>query len=298
MMKVKLFRLIGLLIAFIFLTSASRIFTISHAAGSLDSKVYLPLILNNVIPHAEVFVPAGEFQMGCDPAHNGGFDCYNWYEQPLHSIYLDDYYIDKYEVTNAKYAAFLNNRGANDCGPYDLCADIPLTHLTLQDGKYVVEAGYENHPMNAVNWYGSEAYCAFGGRRLPTEAEWEKAARGSSDTRAFPWGDEDPNCTLANYRQCGGGDTTEVGSFPDGASPYGAMDMSGNLMEWVNDRWGDDYYSNSPNKNPQGPDSGNERMQRGAAYEFNEQSIRVAQRIHYFPQKGHYRIGFRCARSP
>ncbi len=237
--------------------------------------------------------------MGCHPAHNDGNDCFYADELPLHVVYLDDYYIDKYEVTNAKYAAFLNSQGNNDCGPYNKCADIDDTHLTLQSDKYVVEVGYENHPMNAVTWYGSDAYCTWAARRLPTEAEWEKAARGSSDTRAFPWGDETPNCTLVNNRNCVG-DTSPVGSFPLGASPYGAMDMSGNVKEWVNDWYDDDdnYYGNSPDSNPPGPDNGSTRVQRGAAWYYNDLSIRVAQRQREYPYNEHFRFGFRCARSP
>ena len=276
-MKVKLLRLTGLLSVFSLLTLFIGMSTALHATEGLEPKAYLPLAFNISFPHEEVFVPAGEFQMGCDPAHNGGFDCFYADELPLHAVYLDYYYIDKYEVTNRRYAAFLNFRGANDCGPYDRCIDVADTQITLQGGQYDVVAGYEDHPINAVTWYGAEAYCAYAGQRLPTEAEWEKAARGSGDTRAFPWGDEDPSCTLVNYRNCVGG-TSAVGSYPLGASPYGVMDMSGNLKEWVNDWYDDDsgYYGSSPYSNPQGPDSGTTRVQRGAAWHFNELSIRVA----------------------
>ncbi|MEM7133633.1 MAG: SUMF1/EgtB/PvdO family nonheme iron enzyme [Chloroflexota bacterium] len=331
-MKVKLFLATSLLIGFSYFVSATGTFAISHASESLglpekftsshatesldsngnvtisqstepiDSNdvltfsLYIPFMgLGSTLIHDEVFVSAGEFQMGCDPEHNDGYECNEQHQ--LHAVYLDDYYIDKYEVTNAKYAAFLNNRGANDCGPYNRCIDLEDTYLTFQSDQYIVEAGYENHPVNAVTWYGSDAYCISVERRLPTEAEWEKAARGSSDTRPYPWGDETPNCNLVNYRACVGG-TSAVGNFPLGASPSGAMDMSGNIMEWVNDRYDADYYSYAPYRNPQGPDSGHTRVQKGAAWHFNELSVRVAARKHYFPYKEHLRFGFRCAHTP
>ncbi|MEM7031765.1 MAG: SUMF1/EgtB/PvdO family nonheme iron enzyme [Chloroflexota bacterium] len=316
-MKIKVFLLLNLLIFFSYLASANGIFAVLHAAESLESNkvpsishptgsleandvlthsFYFPFVgLNPNLTHEEVFISAGEFQMGCDPNHNDGFDCNEQHQ--LHAIYLDDYYIDKYEVTNDKFAAFLNLRGANDCGPYDRCIDVGGSRLSLEGNRYVVEAGYEDHPANAITWYGAEAYCIAVKRRLPTEAEWEKAARGSSDTRAYPWGDDSPSCNVVNYRACVG-DTSAVGSFPLGASPYGVMDLSGNIMEWVNDRYDANYYSYTPYNNPQGPDSGHTRVQKGAAWHFNELSIRVTARKHYFPYKEHLRFGFRCARTP
>ncbi len=252
----------------------------------------------------EVFVLAGEFQMGCDPDNNNNNTCQT-FALPRNAIYLNDYYIDKYEVTKAQYAAYLNIRGNNDCPVR--CIDFSnQTHVTLQGGKYVVEVGYENYPMNAVTWYGANEYCLAGGRRLPTEAEWEKAYRGSSDSHAFPWGNNAPDCTRANYRKCGGSDFTEVGSFPLGASPYGAMNMAGNVKEWVNDWFDDgdnsdynfDYYERAPHTNPEGPDSGRTRGFRGSSWRENEINMLASWRQRYQPENGHLKFGFRCARTP
>ena len=302
MVTVKSLLLINLGIVFAYLTLANGInddahaMTVSESSSDTTFFLYLPFVgVHTALQHEDVFIPAGEFQMGCDPNHNDGYECNPL--TPLHAVYLDDYYFDKYEVTNGKFRTFLNLRGANDCGPYNRCVDLDSSRLVLQDGRYHVETGYENHPVNSVTWYGAEAYCTLVERRLPTEAEWEKAARGSNDTRAYPWGDESPNCSLVNYRACVG-DTSEVGAFPLGVSPYGALDMSGNIMEWVNDRYDENYFSQSPYHNPQGPESGHTRVQKGAAWHFNELSIRVAGRKHYFPYKEHLRFGFRCARTP
>ncbi len=306
-MKVKLFRLTSLLIVFSVLASASGIFTISRAANPLgpadSTEVYLPLVLKNVgiTPGEEVFIPAGEFQMGCDPAHNGGYDCYSD-ELPLHTVYLDAYNIDTTEVTNAQYAAFLNNRGSNDCGGVE-CIDLDDsdTHITLQGSEYVVEAGYENHPVIEVTWYGSDAYCTASGKRLPTEAEWEKAARGTS-VRAYPWGDQSPDCTYANFRYDGStcvGDTSPVGSYPAGASPYGALDMAGNVWEWVNDWYLSNYYSTYPvdgwPNNPLGPDTGSSRVLRGGGWSHHDNSLRTAYRHGHTPPGSFNSLGFRCA---
>lgn len=249
-------------------------------------------------PSDKVPVPAGEFQMGCDPDHNGGFDC-EWYELPLHTVYLDMYAIDRTEVTNAEYADFLNARDSNDCGGFE-CVDLddPDSHITitLPSEQYIVEAGYEDHPMGEVTWYGANSYCTESGDRLPTEAEWEKAARGTT-IRAYPWGDGAPDCTLANGNNCVG-DTTAVASYPWGASQYGVLDMAGNVEEWTNDWYGSDYYSSSPYDNPQGPENGEVKMVRGGNYTSEWFWQRAASRPSREPIESYSYLGFRCASAP
>jgi formylglycine-generating enzyme required for sulfatase activity len=226
-----------------------------------------------------VYIPAGEFTMGSD---EGDID-----EQPVHTVYLDAFYIDKTEVTNAQYQACVEARACD----------------TPKDTTYYVKANYAQHPVVWVDWYQAKAYCKWAGKRLPTEAEWEKAARGT-DGLIYPWGNTfdgtklnfaDKNTSFdwsdSNWDD-GYAGTAPVGSYPDGASPYGALDMAGNVWEWVADWYAEDYYGRSPSP-------GEYRVLRSGSYGGVPHDVRSTNR--YYPQRPDDVVnsfrGFRCARG-
>ena len=215
-----------------------------------------------------VYVPAGPFLMGySEPYTNSRGMDEHADAMPLHVVDLDAFYIDRYEVTYAEYARFLNVMGGHEFACYGFhCAGVRrpdnsgpsslFYNIILEDGQYKVDPGFENIPMSDVTWYGAVAYCAWQGKRLPTEAEWEKTARGT-DGRLFPWGNEwDPRGATDI------GQPRPVGSQPINVSPYGAYDTLGNQLEWVADWYAPDYYAYSPLQNPFGPIGGEGRVRR------------------------------------
>jgi formylglycine-generating enzyme required for sulfatase activity len=241
-----------------------------------------------------VHVPAGEFLMGSvDADGQAAAD-----EVTAHTVDLDDFWIDRTEVTNAQYVQFLNALGAyrGACRGYD-CVETkvedPDSHILRWEGRYVVESGFDDHPVIEVTWYGAQAYCQWAGVRLPTEAGWEKAARGV-DGRLYPWGNDPADCSKAQYGDCGG-KTVPVGTRPAGASPYGALDMAGNVWEWVADWYDPGYYDRSPARNPQGASSGEYKAFRGGSWGYLPKFIRTTDRARNRPSYAGFNLGFRCA---
>ena len=224
-----------------------------------------------------VYVPAGEFWMGSRATdRNADPD-----EKPRHRVYLDAFWIDKTEVGNAQY---------HSCMLQGAC----------QEPRYWDDEQFNEPwlPVVGVSWFDANAYCEWAGARLPTEAEWEKAARGT-DGRIYPWGNESPTCELANYPGCNEG-TTTVGFHTAGASPYGALDMAGNVCEWVADRIDPEYYAHSPDRNPTGPDEGSSRGLRGGSWGSSRSArnpaiVRAANRDWIYPGNRFQFYGIRCA---
>lgn len=218
-----------------------------------------------------VLVPAGTFWMGAGPTGT-------WTdEKPRHRVYLDAFYIDKYEVTTGLFRKFMNVTGRRD--------GLPFASRKHKD----------DWPIIGVTWHEAHAYCAWAGKRLPTEAEWEKAARGT-DERQYPWGDkwDKKLCNVSGLF----GEVTQVGSFPGGVSPYGVYDMSGNAAEWVSDWYDKRYYERSPERNPLGPETGTTKVIRGGDHLGNSAVVTTTHRDDGKPGNRPPVIGFRCANVP
>ena len=224
-------------------------------------------------------VPAGEFTMGSESSND---------EKPIHRVNLDAFYMDIYEVTNALYQAC---EDAGKCAP-------PQQTSSYTRSSYYGNSQFNDYPVIYVDWNQAKTYCEWRDASLPTEAQWEKAARGD-DGRTYPWG-EGISCSQANYhdgnKYCVG-DTTEVGSYESGKSPYGIYDMAGNVWEWVADWYDSSYYGNSLSSNPLGPSSGEYRVLRGGSWYYGVNLVRSANRDGNSPDLILFNVGFRCARS-
>jgi len=209
-----------------------------------------------------VLIPAGDFQMGSDDGNNDD-------EKPVHTVYLDAFYMDIYEVTNAQYKKFMDS--AKRRAP-----------------RYwgVIDFNAPNQPVVGVSWHDAVAYAKWAGKRLPTEAEWEKAARGRLEDKKHPWGDSEPDGTQCNSAS---EFPAPVGSYR--ANGYGLYDMVGNALEWCADWYDEEYYAKSPRRNPKGANSGDYRVLRGGSRLLN------ACRLRYDPIDTDYSHGFRCGAS-
>ena len=221
-------------------------------------------------------VPAGEFMMG---SSMGDAD-----EQPMHRVYVETFFMDKYQVSVGQYAQFLD--------------------ATFQeappDWSIMNRSQHQKRPIVNVDWADADAYCTWAGKRLPTEAEWEKAARGT-DGRTYPWGNEHPRKFFANVSQenwNNHGALTPVGSFEGGKSPYGIHDMAGNVWEWVSDWYDPNYYKTSPPRNPTGPPRGESKVIRGGSWGSGPEALRSANRETHSPSFRGLGTGFRCAKTP
>ncbi len=241
-----------------------------------------------------LYVPAGEFTMGSTEDDSMAKD----HEFPQHQVYLDAFWIDQTEVTNAMFSNFLNEVGnQNEDGSAWINTIGHYSTIRQEETLWIPEDGYENHPVANITWYAAEAYCEWAGRRLPTEAEWEKAARGT-DGNIYPWGNDEPTCEITNYDYyCWVRHSKPVGSYPNGQSPYGALDMSGNAWEMVADYYAADYYMNSPQSNPTGPTTGDSRVVRGGSFHIHEYDVRTTRRSKVLPTGSGAAVGFRCALS-
>ena len=268
-----------------------------------------------------VVIPAGPFAMGsnaqdvargvdeCRTRARPGIEpkCEAWFrsEGPQHQVILDAFAIDRYEVTNAQFEKFVAATGYRTTAERDGSGWVrrekdsswtweQMTGATWRaPGGPGTSAG-PTHPVVQVSWSDANAYCTWAGGRLPTEAEWEKAARGS-DGRRYPWGNE-WDATRANARHAIKGPAA-VGSYPAGASPYGAHDMSGNVWEWTADWYAPDYYAQSPDRNPKGPPTGDQRVLRGGSWINEHFFLALPHRVEGKPGARANNLGFRCARG-
>ncbi len=240
------------------------------------SSVSLPTTLRDTGGHEMLLVPAGTFAMGSS----------------RREVHLDALYMDRTPVTNAQFAVFLE---ATQYKPTDAGAKRFLAHW--RNGK--PPRGEDRHPVVYVSWFDARAYATWAGRRLPTEAEWEKAARGT-DGRRYPWGRAEPKASHANFGRSRDR-TTPVGAFPEGASPYGILDLAGNVWEWCEDAYDEDFYENGPSMNPKlasSPKNKNGHVMRGGSFMYDARALRTYARMGFDP---HYRFaegGFRCAKTP
>jgi sulfatase modifying factor 1 len=236
-----------------------------HPPATITGKDGAPMVL----------VPAGEFPMGSEQGDDD--------EQPVHRVFLDSFYLDTFEVTNGRFAKFV--AAIQSEPPWGFAdQETPVVHA--------------EQPVRWVNWLEATGYCLWAGKRLPTEAEWEKAARGT-DGRIYPWGNEPPTPTQAVFGLKEGGAETvsPIGNRDKGKSPYGVHDLAGNLYEWVADWYDEAVYTTQPTINPRGPGEGAAKVQRGGSYINGPYRLRSSFRTKGDPTEHDPNVGFRCAQD-
>jgi serine/threonine-protein kinase len=254
-----------------------------------------------------VYIPAGEFLMGSTDEDPDAADN----EEPQHTVSLDAYWMDRTEVTVAQFRAFAEATGYRTLAEQRGYADAwvesaegwqPVTGADWRHPFGPESNAEDNHPVVQVSWDDAVAYCTWAGGSLPTEAQWEKAARGT-DGRTYPWGDAfegssvnfcDVHCQRASAYDDGYQFTAPVGSYPAGVSPYGMLDMAGNVWEWTADRYAATYYAHSPAENPPGPAKGQYRVLRGGSWNHSKDGMRTAFRLDSSPTNVVDNFGFRC----
>lgn len=246
--------------------------TAGSGSGASAGASATPACTSTADPGDMLQVPAGDFDMGCNDALDD--DCSND-EKPLHTASISEFEIDRTEVTQAQYGACLS---AGKCAA-------PSCDWNCDN---------QDFPASCVTWTQAAAYCDWAGKRLPSEAEWEKAARGTASSK-YPWGNDEPDCSLANLSGCSSG-AMAVGSLEAGASPYGALDMAGNVVEFVADWYDEAYYANSPAADPAGPKSGTRHVGRGGGFKSDAEYLRASKRDWYDDTDAAVSLGFRCAR--
>jgi formylglycine-generating enzyme required for sulfatase activity len=293
--------------------------------------IFLTLLINSPLSAKEVdiknrypdmvYIPAGYVEIGSsdqeisqameifknaeniEPVHNWFDD-----EVPKHKVWMEAFYLDKYEVTNREYMKFVRAGGYSKEIFWSADGLEWLSEKEISAPECFDDSRFNDpdHPIVCINWYEASAYAKWAGKRLPTEAEWERAARGESK-RMFPWGDDASadNGYRANYHPGGEAQdkdghrfTAPVTAFPNGVSPFGIFQMAGNVWEWCEDWYGENYYAKSPKKNPYGPRNGLEKIVRGGSWLNSIISIRTPYRSYVDPKLRYSHIGLRCARSP
>jgi formylglycine-generating enzyme required for sulfatase activity len=258
-------------------------FILSGCASNLQKNIFEKM----------VFIAEGPFTMGYAIENDkewGDMD-----EDPVHEVILSPYWMDKYEVTSTHFAKFLNSHQDSAKRFIEITPSVTIQYIA---GKYKPRPGLENLPINRVSWYGADAYCQWKGKRLPTEAEWEKAARGN-DQRIFPWGDQFPDNKRVTFRRkfskIGFKVMEPVNSMSLGVSPYGIHHMAGNVWEWVADWFDGGTYEDHELKDPKGPETGISKVLRGGNWYYKAYYMRTTYRFNERPKEFNIWQGFRCA---